>query len=111
MRADLAAHEGADGLRVGVVARGLLVRADLSRDRVEARRALLVGLQLLDRLRALVELGGDAIVLLLLLGVEVAVLRGRRLEQVLRLVPRGLAKIVLALDVLGHLISPFGNRL
>jgi len=25
-------------------------------------------------------------------------------------VPRGLAKIVLALDVLGHLISPFGNR-
>ena len=57
---------------------------------------------LLDDRRARVELARDAIVLLLLVRVQVAVLRRSGIEQVLRLVPRGLAKIVLALDVIRH---------
>lgn len=113
VRADLATRERADGLgvRVGVAAR-LIVGAMLASDRVEARGALLVDLELLDDRGALIELGADAIVGLLLLGGQVAVLRGRRVEEVLRLGPCGLAKVVLALDVVLHSDTPFmGSRL
>jgi len=106
-RADLAAGELADRLSVLVLSSRSLVRADLSSNGVETRSALLVSLQLLDHLSARVKIGADAIVLLLLLSSQVAVLGACRIEDLLRLMPRGLAKIVLSLDVLRHDLHPF----
>ena len=106
-RANLATSELADRLGVRVVASRNFVRADLSSNGVETRGALLVSLELLDDSSARVKIGADAVVLLLLLGSQVAILRACRIENLLRLMPRGLAKIVLSLDVLRHDLHPF----
>jgi hypothetical protein len=105
--AHLATSELADRLNVRVVTSRNFVRANLSSNSVETRGALLVSLELLDDSSARVKIGADAVVLLLLLGSQVAILRACRIENLLRLMPRGLAKIVLSLDVLRHDLHPF----
>ena len=106
-RAHLTIGDLADRLGVRVVASRNFVRANLSSNGVKTRGALLVSLELLDDSSARVEIGADAVVLLLLLGSQVAILRACRIENLLRLMPRGLAKIVLSLDVLRHDLHPF----